>query len=362
MVLISLIIGGCGGDDGESTAVQTNLNSSDSVDNSTGQIKTEEANRIAITAQNSTQLAGGTYHRFIELINLGDLGSDSVITGAVVQESKSNRHFNPMVFAKQQSKWVTSLEVQNSLSQLIVGAVAEDTFNCLKGGTFQIRIDDSDEDGYPSEGDTITMTFKNCDNLDGILDGPMVMKLVEIKREQPEQDPSLIEMDFDLTGLTAVDDFDGTQKYLGGFTIRMEFPLDNVSNAVDSLDNESISSLSVSTDSFTVTTDDYTETLSNQSLKLSIDLNTSVSTLETEGVITNTQLGGSIAFKTLEPFKQLEQDDYPYTGSLKITGRNDSSVMLIALDAITARLDVDENGDGASDQVTDIPWQTLLST
>ena len=84
--------------------------------------------------------------------------------------------------------------------------------------------------------------------------------------------------------------------------------------------------------------------------------------MDTEGVISSSQLGGSLSFKTLESFKQLAQDTYPYTGSLKITGRNDSSVTLIALDAITARLDVDENGDGASDQVTDVLWETLFNS
>jgi hypothetical protein len=193
------------------------------------------------------------------------------------------------------------------------------------------------------------MTFQNCqESIDQTLDGKMIMKLIEIKSEQPEQDPSVVEMNFDLTGLTATD-FEGTQNYLGNFNIRVESQ------------DEELSSVTLTTDSFTVITADSTETLSKLLLKISLDRNTSVSTLDTEGVMTSSQLGGSLSFKTLESFKQLAQDTYPYTGSLKITGRHDSSVTLIALDAITARLDIDENGDGASDQVTDVPWKTLFS-
>lgn len=50
----------------------------------------------------------------------------------------------------------------------------------------------------------------------------------------------------------------------------------------------------------------------------------------------------------------------PYSGEVVVTADNGTSVRVVAVSAVTARLDLDLDGDGSVDQSTTVPWQQIL--
>ena len=95
-------------------------------------------------------------------------------------------------------------------------------------------------------------------------------------------------------------------------------------------------------------------------LTKSINTATAGYTLEANGDLDSNILGGLVSFSTKVPFTGAG-DAFPSVGEMLITGANNSSVRLIAVNSVTVSLQVDEDGDGAFDEVIASTWEEILA-
>lgn len=81
-------------------------------------------------------------------------------------------------------------------------------------------------------------------------------------------------------------------------------------------------------------------------------------TLVSSGTLTSTQLAGAVQYSTPTMFEGFDAD-YPHSGVLLVTGANNSSARLTAIDNVNVRIDIDADGDGAFESMIDTTWVAL---
>jgi hypothetical protein len=203
-------------------------------------------------------------------------------------------------------------------------------------------------EGTLSPGDQINVDFMNCDEgLGEILNGRLEMTVVSFSGDLLVSAAYLMVMDVDLV------DFEVTSAagtILSNGDTRV---------TVDTTGTPLVA-ISISGASLTTVTTAGTEVLTNFSTAQTVD--TSVFpepyTLTSSGNVDSTQLAGSISFSTPVTF-QGAGGAYPFAGELLVTGANNASIRLIALDAINVRIETDADGDGNVDTTEDTTWDDV---
>lgn len=101
------------------------------------------------------------------------------------------------------------------------------------------------------------------------------------------------------------------------------------------------------------------ETLRNYSSVQTFDGNLSpaVYTMDASGTLESSQLPGNVTYSTPTTFVGNE-GEYPNTGVLLVRGES-SSARLVAVDATNVRIEIDNNGDGATDEIIELTWAEL---
>mgnify|MGYP000464665755 CR=1 FL=1 len=92
--------------------------------------------------------------------------------------------------------------------------------------------------------------------------------------------------------------------------------------------------------------------------QLSSTENGSAYTLDMNATVSSSEIGGAVTIVTDATFQGVEPND-PFTGQATITGANNSSVTLIAIDEINVTLDVDADGDGVPEESILTTWDAL---
>lgn len=85
----------------------------------------------------------------------------------------------------------------------------------------------------------------------------------------------------------------------------------------------------------------------------------SLVTTTASGTVSSSQFDGAVTYSTPVAFEALG-DAYPYTGELLVTGANNATLRLIALDEVNVRILADYDGDGATDETIDTTWSELV--
>jgi hypothetical protein len=241
---------------------------------------------------------------------------------------------------------------------------------CEESGSYDSIFADNDDDEYFSVGDTITTIDYNCVEYGETTNGQFSVTLLE-------EDPNL-SMTMIFTDFTTIDS-EGTSTLNGDLSVIIEDSSESFSISSTSFsfsDSEfsatfsnvsltgttsgTLESLVMTADTLTVVEEGVTETFNNVSLTFTEDSNTLVYTMDLNGTFDAPELGGTVSVDTLQRFEELESDEFPYAGIMKITASDNSSVTLTALDAVNVRLEVDEDGDGAIDEtINDTTWASL---
>jgi hypothetical protein len=81
-------------------------------------------------------------------------------------------------------------------------------------------------------------------------------------------------------------------------------------------------------------------------------------TFDATGTVASSTFVGAVNFDTTEVFAGTGVD-YPATGEMLVTGADNGTIRIIALDNVFVRLEVDGNGDGTLDAVIDTTWDAL---
>ena len=77
------------------------------------------------------------------------------------------------------------------------------------------------------------------------------------------------------------------------------------------------------------------------------------------GKVESNRFDGQATYITEVPFVS-SIDSNPYVGEMFITGADNSSIRVIALDVETVRLEMDYDGDGAVDETRDVTWDEAI--
>ena len=218
-------------------------------------------------------------------------------------------------------------------TQTISGEIA-DPFSLLEGAL--------------SPGDQINVDFMNCDEgLGEVLNGRIEMTVVSFSGDLLVSAAYLMVMDVDLIDFE-VSSNAGTILSNGDSRV-----------TVDTTGTPLVA-MSISGSTLTTVTTASTEVLTNFSTAQTVD--TSVFpepyTLTSSGNVDSTQLDGSIRYSTPVTF-QGAGGAYPFAGELLVTGANNASVRLIALDATNVSIQTDADGDGNVDTTEDTTWDDI---
>jgi hypothetical protein len=81
-------------------------------------------------------------------------------------------------------------------------------------------------------------------------------------------------------------------------------------------------------------------------------------TFDSSGTVSSSAFVGAVNFDTTETFAGTGVD-YPANGEMLVTGADNGTIRIIALDNVNVRLEVDGNGDGTLDAVIDTTWDAL---
>lgn len=85
-----------------------------------------------------------------------------------------------------------------------------------------------------------------------------------------------------------------------------------------------------------------------------------LNTASVNGELTANSLGGIINVVTVAPFQRYAVDPYPRAGQLTVAGAGGSRLRVTALSATTVRIELDADGNGSYEQSRDVAWSALL--
>ncbi len=236
------------------------------------------------------------------------------------------------------------LAVPNTvISQVPIGP---ETAPCAVSGSVTISGDIANPVTFAA-GDFFNIDWNNCNDGQGqVIDGALEFSITSF-----EGDATTGQFLLGITlTLTAFQVIEGTNLY--GADGDVSLTLDTRTLPV------SVATMSGST--FTVSSNSSTETLSNFSTSVTENASMFPSSYTTDamGTITSTQFDGSVTYDTPVPFESIGEA-YPYTGELLVTGANNATLRLIALDEVNVRIEADYDGDGAVDETIDTTWDAL---
>ena len=120
--------------------------------------------------------------------------------------------------------------------------------------------------------------------------------------------------------------------------------------------------LTLSASSLTTTTNGVAETVTDLSITTTTTegVTPTAVTVETSFRLSSPALNGDVIVSTVATLQSFD-DGYPYNGEIEISGANNASIRIIALDETSVRLEVDSNGDGSVDDVIDTTWAALMA-
>lgn len=85
-----------------------------------------------------------------------------------------------------------------------------------------------------------------------------------------------------------------------------------------------------------------------------------LNTARVNGTLSANSLGGAVTLATPTAFMRYAVDPYPRAGQLRVTGAGGSLLQITALSTTTVRVELDANGDGTFEQSRELPWSVLI--
>lgn len=324
---VSVLLGACGGGGG---------GGSDSV--------TTSSAPVTISAANASEVAAAAYESTAGLEG-GGSGTTSFLTGAVTQTSSINIDFVDILIS--QVKTAAQLASANAAASL-TGVVISETMPCTTSGSISITFDDIDNNQELSTGDSMSFAANDC-----IEDGMVMNGSVSINNVTVSGDPQTPLSPYSMQFRIQANNFTVTEGI-------ESVALNGSMTIAESTSDGVLFTHSISGSSIQVTEGGVTAGLSNFTIEASEDnsILPYAYTLDLNATVSSPEIGGSVSIVTDIVFAGFGID-YPSSGQATITGANNSRVTLIALNSIDVRLEIDADGDGAADTITDTTWDAL---
>lgn len=234
------------------------------------------------------------------------------------------------------------------------GAVSSQSYSCPLGGSYVVSVNDADNSGTATPGDSVTGTFYGCADSSGTLNGTLGFVINTLTGTYGTLPYSVsVTMTFGNFSLTAPS---FTASLNGDITVAGSKSGTNAFTLT-------VSSTSMS-GSATYGSLTRTRTLSNYSAtetRVPDATYTYLSTVTIQGTLTSSGFNGtrSVTFSTPTAIVRRGTDTYAYTGVLLIQGAQNSALRLTALSNTQVQEDLDSNGDGVYESTSVVNWNTL---
>lgn len=338
---IVVLLVGCGGGGGGSSS--PNL----SYDGPTGAVLINGSNADAIAGYAASQATSGELTSATSNIPLG-------LSGPAAAGSGPQPSVHPL--SELAKKYAAMALDRNTYSaNLLPGVTESQSQDCSGGGTVTLTVTYADPN-QPSVGDRVSIIFINCVEGSDRSNGTVTVVLKDVT-VNPDQTLGDFAADFTFSNLKITDLATGDYAWLnGGFTAG--FTGDGQTTPL--VFSLSGSSLVVEEKTGAVTEQAL---LSNFSFVDTVHLNGDLS-YDHDFTIASTEIGGSVTVVTENPFTIYAPDSYPTVGQLVVTGANNASVKLTAVDntSVTIEYDLDGNGtygDGTDPIQKTVAWSAL---
>jgi len=220
--------------------------------------------------------------------------------------------------------------------------------DCAVSGTVDIQADVSDP-AAPSLNDRFVFEFTNCDDGTGaIVNGGMTITITALVGD-PASAEFLVGMAIEYSAFSVTEDGE-----TAGANGTVSFEIDTT--------NPPVTTITVSSNTFVVTSAGSEEALTGFTIEITEDASMFpiAVTVDTSFTISSPRIGGEVTVTTSLAL-QSTGAEYPFMGELRIEGADQAVIVLIALDANTVRLEIDIDGDGATDETIDMSWNELLA-
>ena len=296
------------------------------------------ADPVAISSDNAPQVAGAAYNASGSLEGAG-LGGAGFLTGAVTETSGGGIDMVEVIIAqlKASQAWFA-----NHAAALVTGAVVTATENCTDGGSLSFTLNDADDNQDLSTGDSLSATFSSCSEAGTVLNGVISINNVVISGD-PLSFPYSLQLTIQANNFSVTENSEIAS--LNGAMTLSQSTGDGVSFTN-----------TISGTSMALTETGGSATLS--AFQLSSTENGSAYTLDMNATVSSSEIGGAVTIVTDATFQGVEPND-PFTGQATITGANNSSVTLIAVDSVNVTLEVDADGDGIPEETIPTTWDAL---
>ncbi len=219
---------------------------------------------------------------------------------------------------------------------------------CAVSGTVDVTIDFTNPE-QPSVNDSFDFQFSDCDDGSGVVvNGGMTITIASIGGDVASGN-FLLGMRIEFSAFAVTEDGETTSAE-GTITIEID--------TTDPI----ITAITVSTSALVTTSAGTEEVLSNFTVQITEDASTFpvAVTVETSFTVSSPRIGGAVSVSTTLTLQSMGED-YPFVGELRIEGAEGAVIVMIALDANTVRLEIDIDGDGATDETVDMTWDELMA-
>jgi len=243
---------------------------------------------------------------------------------------------------------------QRSMSELLTRALQKDplgpdTFDCGVSGTTTISGEIANILLGFTPGDTINVDAVDCDDgLGEVVNGRMEMTVVTFATD-PLLGTYLLEMDVQLIDFEVVT---ATDTIVSNGDSRVSMDTNGTPLIVISISGLSMATVSMAS------TEIVSDFMTSQTVDTMAAAGSEPYTLSASGTINSTQLAGEIDYTSPVTFQGVGAA-YPFAGQLLVTGANNGTVRLIALDEINVRIETDTNGDGTLESSEVTTWDDI---
>lgn len=316
-----------------------------------GGSSTPTTSTVAITSDNAVPVAS-------EILTSGSLLSESAqgtgenLTGAVSTDQAKGLGIVDVVFS--QMKNIQQNEADLLGDSSATGVMQNGTMQCDLGGSVSATVNDRDNSGTLSTGDSISMTFTNCsmsaDGGVGTMNGRMSMEIHSISGDLVNSGS----FDVGVTMTSMVMNLPEVSATLSGdMRLQMTF-------------SGSSLNFTASGTRLSYSEANRARTLAHYSLYLSTPNAMATWTYRYRGSLQSSQvLGGTVSFQSMADLTG-SSTDFPSAGQIEVTGtkpegaENNSSLYMTVLNNTTVQLDIDANGDGVYEDTQMVAWSQLI--
>jgi hypothetical protein len=241
-------------------------------------------------------------------------------------------------------------------------ATASATEPCPVSGTVTVTVNDADDSGTLSPGDSMSMSFVQCrDAATSSIDGGMTFAFSSVSMTPTTLDAAgsiafqqLLLIDeaasFSLNGAVSfsINEAPVTNgvRDVGSYTIAdAGLTVSNSGSAAGYADTFTYRA------GYTVTEDDFMPNVPGV-------VGTSVMTAA--GNFHSATLGGDLSLTTPQPFRLTEPDENPAQGQLIVAGMNNTKLGLTAISNSQVRIDTCDDGDGVWEGTKTVDWSSVI--